>query len=128
MTDANAENDAADKSSPQETGGARKPARAPQTAHVAPKRGKSDGKATKRKQARKTPKDAKTARTGTKKEKLIALMQRSEGATLAELSKASGWNANSVRGFISGQLGKKMRLKVASGKREDGQRVYQIAS
>lgn len=92
------------------------------------RRASRQGKATKRKQARKSQKDAKAARAGTKKEKLIALMQRSEGASLAELVKASGWNGNSVRRFISGQLGKKLRLKVASSKREDGQRVYQILS
>ena len=128
MTDANAEKDTADKSSPPEAGSARKPARAPQTRPVAPKKSKTAKKATKRKQARKSQKDAKTARTGTKKEKLIALMQRSAGATLGELIKVSGWNGNSVRGFISGQLGKKMNLKVTSNKREDGQRVYQITS
>lgn len=128
MTDANTEKDTADKSSSQEAGSARKPARAPQTRPVAPRKRRSASKSTQRKTARKSQEDAKTARTGTKKEKLIALMQRSEGATLGELTKASGWNGNSVRGFISGQLGKKMNLKVTSNKREDGQRVYQIAS
>jgi Protein of unknown function (DUF3489) len=38
---------------------------------------------------------------------------------------ATGWQAHSVRGFISGQLTKKLRLKVRSGKR-DGERVYSI--
>ena len=128
MTDADAEKDTADKSSPQEAGSARKAARAPQTRPVAPKKSKTANKATQRQQERKSQKDAKTARTGTKKEKLIGLMQRSEGATLPELIKASGWNGNSLRGFISGQLGKKMSLKVTSNKREDGLRVYQITS
>jgi hypothetical protein len=126
MTDANAEKDTADKSSPPEAGSARKATRAPQTRPVAPKKSKTAKKATQRKRALKTQKDAKTARTGTKKEKLIAMMQRSEGATLAELIRASGWNGNSVRGFISGQLGKKMKVKVTSNKREDGQRVYRL--
>ena len=49
------------------------------------------------------------------------------GATLAELMKALAWQAHSVRGFISGTLGRKMDLPVVSGKREDGQRVYSIA-
>jgi hypothetical protein len=40
--------------------------------------------------------------------------------------KATGWQAHSVRGFISG-MGKKMSLKVESTKREDGERVYHIA-
>jgi hypothetical protein len=41
--------------------------------------------------------------------------------------KATDWQAHSVRGFISGTLGKKMGLKVESTKREDGERVYSLA-
>src|ERR1700694_2083453 len=41
---------------------------------------------------------------------------------------ATGWQALSVRGFISGTLGKKMGLKVESAKRADGQRVYTLAT
>jgi hypothetical protein len=41
--------------------------------------------------------------------------------------KATGWQAHSVRGFISCALGKKMGLTVASVRREDGERVYSIA-
>jgi hypothetical protein len=126
MTQVEATNEAGAESSTQEA--KPKATRAPHKPHVAPKKGQSARKATQLKRARKSQKEAKTARTGTKKEKLIALMQRSEGATLAELIKASGWNGNSVRGFISGQLGKKMNLKVTSSKREDGPRCYQIAS
>jgi hypothetical protein len=53
-------------------------------------------------------------------------MQRAKGATLAEIMEATGWQAHSVRGFISGALGKKMGLKVESAKRDDGQRVYSV--
>jgi hypothetical protein len=41
--------------------------------------------------------------------------------------KATGWQAHSVRGFLSGTLGKKMGLAVESTKREDGERQYKIA-
>lgn len=41
--------------------------------------------------------------------------------------KATGWQAHSVRGFVSGTLGKRMGLVVESAKREDGQRVYRLA-
>jgi hypothetical protein len=41
--------------------------------------------------------------------------------------RATGWQAHSVRGFISGQLGKKMGLRVRSFER-DGERVYAIKS
>jgi hypothetical protein len=40
--------------------------------------------------------------------------------------KATGWQAHSVRGFLSGALGKKMRLKVESTKSDAGDRVYRL--
>jgi hypothetical protein len=40
--------------------------------------------------------------------------------------KVSDWQAHSVRGFISGTLGKKMALMVVSAKGEDGDRHYSI--
>ncbi len=68
------------------------------------------------------------AREGTKKETVLALLRRSQGATLAEMMKATGWQSHSVRGFLSGTLRKKMSLKVKSGKRENGERVYSVRS
>ena len=64
---------------------------------------------------------------GTKSETVLALLRRPGGATLMALMAATGWQAHSLRGFISGQLSKKMRLKVKSVKRE-GERVYSIRS
>ena len=46
---------------------------------------------------------------------------------VAEIVEATSWQAHSVRGFISGTLGKKMGLAVKSEKREDGTRVYSVA-
>ena len=42
--------------------------------------------------------------------------------------KATGWQAHSVRGFLSGALGKKMGLTVTSTKAEDGERRYSVTS
>jgi hypothetical protein len=64
----------------------------------------------------------------TKTTQMVELLRRENGATLDELVAFTGWNANSVRGFLSGTVGKKMGLKLESSKREDGKRVYQIAS
>jgi hypothetical protein len=96
------------------------------SAHVAPKKGKPGKKA---KAPKKTPKAAKkagAARDGSKAQKIIELLKRPEGATLAAIMKASSWQAHSVRGFISGTLGKKMGLNVVSTKGEDGERTYSI--
>jgi hypothetical protein len=71
--------------------------------------------------------DASPAREGSKKAVVLELMRRKQGATLAELMKATGWQPHSVRGFVSGTLGAKMGMTVASEKREDGERVYSIA-
>jgi hypothetical protein len=86
------------------------------------------------KRAKKLAKPAKAAepkaegvRAGSKTETILGLLRRAKGGTLAEIMEASSWQAHSVRGFISGTLGKKMGLTVNSEKREDGTRVYSIA-
>jgi hypothetical protein len=73
-------------------------------------------------------KGAKTpeAREGSKKATVLALLKRKGGATLTEIMKATKWQAHSVRGFISGALGKKLGLTVNSERREDGERVYTL--
>ncbi len=79
--------------------------------------------------ARKSAKQAKAtggSREGSKTSTVMALLERKGGATLTEVMKATGWQAHSVRGFISGTLGKRMGRTVESNKREDGERVYQL--
>jgi len=58
----------------------------------------------------------------------LDLLQRLSGATLEEIMNATGWQPHSVRGFISGTLGKKMGLTITSSKRDDGQRIYSVKS
>ncbi len=64
-------------------------------------------------------------RTGTKADKILALLKQPRGATLQTIIRATGWQAHSVRGFISGHLVKKMALRVESVRR-DGERVYSV--
>ena len=85
---------------------------------VASKRGVTARKASKTKT--RTP-----GRPGSKTEQVIALLRQPSGATLQAIVAATKWQAHSVRGFISGQLGKKMGLRVKSFQR-DGERVYAI--
>lgn len=65
-------------------------------------------------------------RAGTKQGLLIALLQAPEGASMDEIVAATGWQAHSVRGAISGGLKKKLGLAVTSGKMEGRGRVYRI--
>jgi hypothetical protein len=99
---------------------------APRRAHVAPKKGKAGKKASPPKKAPKGGKKAGSARDGSKAAKILDLLKRPEGATLAAIMKATSWQPHSVRGFISGTLGKKMGLNVVSTKTEDGERTYSI--
>jgi len=100
-------------------------------AHVAPKKGKPGKKATPAKKAPKAPKGEKkggAARDGSKAAKILELLKRPGGATSKELMKATGWQPHSIRGFLSGTIGKKMGLAVTSTKGEDGERNYSIKS
>jgi uncharacterized protein DUF3489 len=71
---------------------------------------------------------ASAPRPGTQTAKILRLLKRPNGASLGELTKATGWQPHSVRGFLSGVLKTKMRLKVTSSQREDHQRAYRLAS
>lgn len=63
-------------------------------------------------------------RTGSKLAILVALLSREEGATVEEMVAATGWQAHSVRGVMSGALAKKFGLQIASEKVEGRGRVY----
>ena len=113
----------------QEPQGTRKANVAPRKPRVAHAKGKAGKKATPAKKAPKGAKAAKpsttAARAGSKTATVLDLVKRPGGATLKELMKVTGWQAHSVRGFLSGAIGKKMGLAVTSTK-EDGERRYAI--
>ena len=99
----------------------------------APKAKKGAKKANPKKQAKGAaakavkPKEAPAPRESSKKAIILELLRRPKGATLSEIMAATNWQAHSVRGFISGTIGKKLDLPVVSAKREDGERVYSLA-
>jgi len=68
------------------------------------------------------------AREGSKHDLILSLLRRKQGATIAELQTASGWQAHSVRGFLSGTVKKRLGLKLQSIKGKDGERRYSIAA
>jgi hypothetical protein len=100
--------------------------------HGAPTKAKATKKASPAKKAPKGAKGAKPAkkesgaREGSKTSQILDLLKRSGGVTLAEIMKATGWQAHSVRGFISGTLRKKLGLPVTSTKTEAGERSYSV--
>jgi hypothetical protein len=74
---------------------------------------------------RKTTPAAATETSSNKLQTLIALLKRPQGARLEEMTSATGWQAHSVRGALSGALKKQRQLVITSEKTESG-RVYRI--
>lgn len=68
-----------------------------------------------------------SVRAGTKQAQLIALLKSPEGATIEAITAATGWRAHSIRGFMSGTLGKKLGLTVTSVKEDGRARTYRIS-
>ncbi len=65
-------------------------------------------------------------RKTTKQAQLINLLKRPEGATIAEIAKATGWKAHSVRGAMSGSLKKRLGLTITSEKIDYRGRAYHV--
>lgn len=70
---------------------------------------------------------AKTAAAMTKAQQIVGLLRRPSGASIPELTKATDWQAHSIRGFLSGTIRKKMGLEIASSITEGKDRRYRIA-
>ena len=62
-----------------------------------------------------------------KQDRIVALLQRPEGATLDVLVKETEWQKHSVRGFLAGTVRKKLKLPLLSEK-IDGVRTYRIGT
>jgi hypothetical protein len=69
-----------------------------------------------------------TQREGTKQAQIIAMLQRPEGATIAQMVEATSWQAHTVRGAISGALKKKLGLLIGSERVTGRGSVYKLKS
>jgi hypothetical protein len=65
--------------------------------------------------------------SGSKQAQVIAMLKRPEGATIAQICEATGWQAHTVRGTFAGAFKKKLGLEIISSKEQGGERIYTIA-
>ena len=80
-----------------------------------------------------TPADqplAKVIRTreNSKQATIIGMLQRVEGATIAQICEATGWQAHTVRGTFAGAFKKKLGMTITSDKAQGGVRTYRAAA
>jgi len=76
------------------------------------------------------PKPATTerkTREGTKQSLVIDMLKRSEGATIAEIVEATGWQSHTVRGAMAGALKRKLGLVINSEKDDARGRIYKTS-
>jgi hypothetical protein len=78
--------------------------------------------------SRKPRKKMPVASPQSKSARIAALLGRPNGAKITELMEITGWQAHSVRGFLSGALKKRQGMTVTGEKDEAGVRRYRIGA
>jgi hypothetical protein len=78
---------------------------------------RSDAKKTAAVSAKATKASSDRIKPNSKQDKIVAPLQRPEGATLDALVKETQWQKHSVRGFLAGTVRKKLKLPLLSEKR-----------
>jgi len=57
------------------------------------------------------PRTGRAPRQGTKQEQVLAMLRRADGASGPQIAEATGWNSNTVRGFLAGLKKKGIRVE-----------------
>jgi len=67
------------------------------------------------------------ASRNSKQSSVLAMLRSPTGATIAAITKLTGWQQHSVRGFLAGVVRKRLKLKLVSDKLAHN-RVYRIVT
>ncbi len=68
------------------------------------------------------------SRENSKQATIIGMLQRAEGATIAQICEATGWQPHTVRGTFAGSFKKKLGLTITSDKTQGGVRTYRATA
>ena len=102
--------------------------------NAAPKKGNAKTRPSSQRQALSAVTEAKTPTQAddpqfdrvTKQERMLALLSRAEGASIADMMQATNWQQHSVRGFLAGTVKTKLGFTLSSSKAAGDVRRYRI--
>ena len=72
------------------------------------------------------PPKTRRTRDNSKQAQVIAMLRRPEGATIAQICEATGWQQHTVRGTFAGSFKMKLGLVITSTKEQGGERIYKV--
>ena len=105
--------------------GIRQESAEPQTDEPAPQVEEAEDCTPEAEAAPESPKPRKQ-REGTKQAKIIEMLKRDEGATLAQIMEATSWQMHTARAVLSRTIQKDLGIALVSEKTTGGERVYRV--